>query len=147
MNYSPSISIFMHMCKTSYQTWCTYVGGANFSKTELIMIVQSLVMNKTRWTSMTSSQSFIAKQSLYIGCPQLPKRGRLKISSLVLIIDVTLWLTLCLSVYLAKGNPSHGWSQVIKKRWMVDPQVMIKCSKHGKEEREKQKGSSKGINQ
>ena len=67
----------MHMCQTSHQTLCTYVGGANPSKIELAMIVQSLVMNIIHWTSMTSSQNFIAKPSL-LWVASITKKGEIE---------------------------------------------------------------------
>ena len=130
-NFTPN---FMHICRgsKSFQNWACY-------DCPILSHEHNSLDKHDKFTK------FYCKTFFVMGCHQLPKRGWLKISSLVLIIDVTLGLTLCLSVYLAKGNPSHGWSQVIKKRWMVDPQVMIKCSSWKRTKRKAIWAQGKGI--
>ena len=66
------------------------------------------------------------------------RNGMLKVSSLVLIIDETLGLTLCLRVYLAKVG-THQVVELDDGHGDGDGQNMIKCSSFGKEEREKTK--------
>ena len=112
------------MCKATIQTLSTYVGGAIATIRSLWNLSLFFTHGKYAWTSNMDSIEF-QFISLWKGCHQLPKRGRLKALVWFWWIDETLSANLVYqsdyeigsTTQSGKANEDHDIMMVMPWYW------------------------------
>ena len=116
-HYSPITQIHAYM-HASIQTLSTYIGGANAANEIHETCPYPFTHGKYAWASNVDSikSQFI---SLWKGCHQLPKRGRLKVLVWFWLIDETLSANLVYQSDYEIGSTTPSNEEMTKIMTMV----------------------------